>query len=256
MPEKVLEFIADIYIEDKTRIKLGKEKYIEMNIQNGIRQGCTASTVLFKLITYKIFEELEHKCKGIIYGRRNVMCLFFADDGLLISNNLDEAKHQIKILNSVAKKYGLEINRDKSKCLIYNMESKPRETEEIEVVQKIKYLGLIIQDKKDILDKQRERIVGQIRKLGNMSYSIIMKSGHRVLIGKTYWKSIVLPSALCGAELITLRELDIAEIRKWCLLKNSECPIICMHSSIARRNWNWKHESKNWKNEDTVFENN
>ena len=136
------------------------------------------------------------------------------------------------------------------------MESKPRETEEIEVVQKIKYLGLIIQDKKDILDKQRERIVGQIRKLGNMSYSIIMKSGHRVLIGKTYWKSIVLPSALCGAELITLRELDIAEIRKWCLLKNSECPIICMHSSIARRNWNWKHESKNWKNEDTVFENN
>ena len=93
MPEKVIEFIADIYIEDKTRIKLGKEKYIEMNIQNGIRQGCTASTVLFKLITYKIFEELEHKCKGIIYGRRNMMCLFFADDGLLISNNFDQGCH-------------------------------------------------------------------------------------------------------------------------------------------------------------------
>ena len=88
------------------------------------------------------------------------MCLFFADDRLLLSNNLEEAKRHIKILNSVAKKYGLFINRDKSKCLIYNMENKLGEIKEIKVAQNIRYLGLIIQDKKDIIENLRETIVG------------------------------------------------------------------------------------------------
>ena len=32
------------------------ERSIEMEVESGIRQGCTASTVLFKLITYRIIE--------------------------------------------------------------------------------------------------------------------------------------------------------------------------------------------------------
>ena len=202
------------YVADKTKIKLREEAYIEMNIENGIRQGCTASTVFFKLITYKIIEELEKKCKGVMYGHKEIMCLFFADDGILISDNVNDARQQILILNEVIGKYGLMINKKKSKCMIYNMKDKPEEIEEIEVVNSIKYLGVFIQDSMDIFGKQREKLIGQAKKLGNFSYSIIMKSCHKVLIGKTYWKIIALPSILYGAELVTLSMKDIEKMQR------------------------------------------
>ena len=54
---KIIDFIVRIYREDSTKIQLEKNKEIEIEVTiSGIRQGCTASTVLFKLITYKIIE--------------------------------------------------------------------------------------------------------------------------------------------------------------------------------------------------------
>ena len=46
-------------MEDSTKIQLEKNKEIEIELTSGIRQGCTASTVLFKLITYNIIEEMK-----------------------------------------------------------------------------------------------------------------------------------------------------------------------------------------------------
>ena len=61
---KIIDFIVRIYREDSTTIQLEKNKEIEIEVTSGIRQGCTASTVLFKLITYKIIEEMR-KTEGI-----------------------------------------------------------------------------------------------------------------------------------------------------------------------------------------------
>ena len=57
---------------------------------------------MFKLITYKIIEEMEKKCKGVSYGSKKIACLFFSDDGLLIS------KEQIEYLIKIARKYEVE----------------------------------------------------------------------------------------------------------------------------------------------------
>ena len=48
---KIIDFTVRIYREDNTKIQLEKNKEIEIEVTSGIRQGCTASTVLFKLIT-------------------------------------------------------------------------------------------------------------------------------------------------------------------------------------------------------------
>ena len=69
-------------MEDSTKIQLEKNKEIEKEVvTSGIRQGCTASTVLFKLITYKIIEEMR-KTEGIKILGLKIACLFYADDGL------------------------------------------------------------------------------------------------------------------------------------------------------------------------------
>ena len=61
---KIIDCIVRIYMEDSTKIQLEKNQEIEIEVTSGIRQGCTASTVLFKLITYKIIEEMR-KTEGI-----------------------------------------------------------------------------------------------------------------------------------------------------------------------------------------------
>ena len=209
---ELLDFIASTYQGDKTRISLNSQEII-MNISNGIRQGCTASTVLFKLITYKIIEKLDKECNGVRYGSRKLVSLFFADDGLLLSSNIEDARLQIATLTTEGRKYGLEINKDKSQCLIFNMKEKPVEIEGIEVTDQIKYLGIMLKNTREVFSEQRIKMINQAKQMANMSYSVVSRSCHRTMIGKTYWKCIVLPSVLFGAELVNFRETDLKQLQ-------------------------------------------
>ena len=47
-----------MYSGDKTFLRLGG-KVAEVEVTSGIRQGCTASTLFFKIVTFIILERLE-----------------------------------------------------------------------------------------------------------------------------------------------------------------------------------------------------
>ena len=59
----ILSAPTNTHTDNSTRITRG-EMEKEMDTQSGIRHGCTGSTVLFKLTTYRIIQELEEKEKG------------------------------------------------------------------------------------------------------------------------------------------------------------------------------------------------
>ena len=48
--------------------------------------------------------------------------------------------------------------------------------------------------------------------MANITYSVIERSCNKLLIGKTFWKTIVLPSILYGTNIINLTEDNINEI--------------------------------------------
>ena len=56
----IINIVAKIYTKDETIIKMG-DREEKIKIGSFIKQGCTASTVFFKLITYEIMKELEEK---------------------------------------------------------------------------------------------------------------------------------------------------------------------------------------------------
>ena len=61
---------------------------------------------------------------------------------------------------------------------------------------------MIVQAKRNVFEGQKnEMMKKKIKRLSMMINSVIEKSWHRVMMGKTYWKGVVLPSALYGAEL-------------------------------------------------------
>ena len=87
---------------------------------------------------------------GVRVGDRTVRCLFFADDGLLISGSVGEAEEQIRVLEEVGRYYGLNIHKGKSKVLIFNREQQPSSVGGIKVEKKFRYLGLDIEHMRDL----------------------------------------------------------------------------------------------------------
>ena len=212
---KIIDFIVRIYREVSAKIQLEKNKEIEIEVTSGIRQGCTASTVLFKLITYKIIEEMR-KTEGIQILGPKITCLFYADDGLILAKDKEKAERSIEIIREIGLKYGLQLNERKSQCILFNTKEKYEKISNIEVVEEIKYLGVIVQAKRNVFEGQRNEIMKKkkIKRLSVMTNSVIEKSCHRVMMGKTYWKGVVLPSALYGAEVIDMKAEEIDKLQK------------------------------------------
>ena len=73
------------------------KKKTEIEVTSGKIQGCTASTVLFKLITHEIVEKMR-KTEGIKILGPKTTCLFYADDGLILEKDKEKAERSIKII--------------------------------------------------------------------------------------------------------------------------------------------------------------
>ena len=212
---RIIDNIAEIYQNDQTIVKIREDLQIEFGITNGIRQGCNLSPTLFKILTYKIMECLEKKCAGFNLGSMKINSIFYADDSLILAENRNDAEKSIECLRKESEKYGLRINDSKSNIIIFNDKDEIKETEisGIKVEQKIKYLGVLIDGKRNMFDSQKKEMINKAKKMENMTYGIIERSCNRVMIGKTYWKDVVLPSILHAVEIIDLTKEEIKKLQ-------------------------------------------
>ena len=197
----VVDLVARLYSEDRTELTLGDKKE-EIRVNSGIKQGCPFSTTLFKIVTFMIIKELEEK--GISYDvdGENISSLWFADDSMLFARTREDAENNLRVVEEVGEKYGLKINREKSKVLIYGNGEKYSELSGLEVVESIKYLGMDVGTDKDMFKEQKGKMRERGKKYENLTYSVISKSCNRLMMGKTYWKGVVIPSVMYGAGLM------------------------------------------------------
>jgi hypothetical protein len=67
---------------------------------------------------------------------------------------------------------------------------------------------------RDIFRKHKDNMFKKAQKLANTTYSVIARSCNKLMIGKTYWKTLVLPSILYGNSLISFPEKDIERLQR------------------------------------------
>ena len=134
------------------------------------------------------------------------------DDGMSFAKSIKEAEEVIDETIRISRKYGLEINKRKCQILIYNMKEKPESIRDIDVNSKFRYLGITISDTKNCFKEQKKKMLEKARKLANMIYPIIKQSCSKIIIGKTLWKSIALPSVLFGASVIDMTKQQIERL--------------------------------------------
>merc|ERR1712030_212411 len=80
---QIIDIIVQMYNEDYTVIQLGNMKQ-KINVTGGIRQGCCISTLLFKMVTFKIIEALRKEKKYKV-GKFDDNSIWLADDATRLS---------------------------------------------------------------------------------------------------------------------------------------------------------------------------
>ena len=117
-----------------------------------------------------IISELNSRGTGYKDDTIKINSLYFADDGLLLANNIEDATNNLKMVMQISREFGLEINKEKSNIIIFNMEQQPDTIEDIKVVNKIKYLGIEIDNKRNYFKTQRQNMLTKARKMANLTY--------------------------------------------------------------------------------------
>ena len=83
----------------------------------------------------------------------------------------------IKILKDTASIYGLKVNENKSKVLQVRGTERPRKVGGLEVVDRVRYLGVTLGGKgRDIFKYERESLIGKAQKKVTAIKSYIKKS--------------------------------------------------------------------------------
>merc|ERR1711875_143339 len=193
--------IVQMYKDDHTVIKLGTMKE-KVEVTSGIRQGCCISTLLFKLVTFKIIEELRKEKKYKI-GKFEDNSIWLADDATLIAQDMKTLKKLLECLGRVGEKYGLKINEKKTKIMRLKGYRKFEEIKGYEMVTEATYLGTKIGGKgRDIFKKENEDLLEKADKKVNMVMAEVQKSADKVIVGKAIWKLVTMPSILFGRAVV------------------------------------------------------
>ena len=212
----LIDIITRLYSGDCTQVFCEGDGIGGVEVTTGIRQGCTGSPLLFLMVINIIIEKLCNTGMGYRDDQFYIPTVFYADDGLMLARSRSEAEKMMNVLREVALECGLEINNGKSQCVVYcgrrNWE-KFGHIDGIRVTNQMKYLGTVVNDGRGYFRLHRKNKIQLGEKMSNMAYSVIARSCSRVVIGKAYWKNVVLPSVLSGSAMIlwTVEELKMLQ---------------------------------------------
>lgn len=169
------------------------------------------SPLLFSVYVGEIVDMINQaKCQGVYVNENapNLASLLFADDLAGVADSVGRLQKIIDVISNFCKKWGLKINLDKTKIMVFRNGGPLRQNKkwfldgtQIEVINQYKYLGMIFTPKliwtacQKTLAAQARKAVFLIRRYDHACNSMPVK---------TLWKlfdTLVTPILLYGAEI-------------------------------------------------------
>ena len=84
----------------------------------GLKQGDPLSPLLFNLALQKMIQSIKMVTSGIKIGKEQLNVLAYADGSALIGKNEIEIRKLFVETENIARKFGLQINQEKTKYMI------------------------------------------------------------------------------------------------------------------------------------------
>ena len=97
---KMWRIIKNLYTKVESCVLLGSEKTDFFGIDEGVRQGCVLSPILFSIFINKLATDVINSGLGITVKDSKVALLLYADDIVLIASSRDDLKKGLEIVNN------------------------------------------------------------------------------------------------------------------------------------------------------------
>jgi len=116
LSRKIIIILMLLYESTSSQVWDGRALSDPFDIDQGVKQGCLLSPVLFSLYLNDLHDSLPG---GASVGGLNVKVLMYADDLVLLSNCPMELQRMIDALALYCDTWGLQVNLDKSNILVF-----------------------------------------------------------------------------------------------------------------------------------------
>jgi hypothetical protein len=179
---KIVCVLRDMYSKLRSCVQSSEGSISELfTCITGTRQVCMLSPFLFIFYLNELIKQADtNQCKGIFVNEshQNVSMLLYADDLVLVGDNIRHVQHLLDNLSSFCVKWGLSVNMEKTKFMVFRNGGIVRKNEKVyfngeklKLVSCYKYLGLIISSRlswspaQKTLSEQAEKAMNCIRRL-------------------------------------------------------------------------------------------
>ena len=201
VPPSLLNIIRSLHDGMKAEITVDGAITPEIEVTNGLRQGCTIAPTLFNLYfnlvmgqwytkRHSFGTEVHYKCGGKLVGERTrrplkntVTKLQFADDAALVCSSRKGVERSARVLDQVAPKRGLTLSLQKTKLMVAGTWSEEDlqpiviRGDSIEVVSEFCYLGSIVEMHGEVPNDAEDKIARDSRPFGVLCRPVIQDKG-------------------------------------------------------------------------------
>jgi hypothetical protein len=173
----ILNIIMNMYTNVKSKVLFQGVETDFFSVDEGVKQGCVLSPIIFCIYINELAKMIKNKNLGVSIFGKQIGCLFWADDVVLIGDNDNDLKQLLDTASDFSNKWKLSFNYDKSNVLITSQRVNVHRKWQlcnsfINEVNEYKYLGVIIS-----------------RNLSDHSHiEEVVKKGNRII---AYIKSII-----------------------------------------------------------------
>lgn len=136
----------------------------QIEIRRGVRQGCILSPMLFNLYSEKIFTlALDEISAGIVINGKYDNKIRYADDTLILADNMQDLQTMVNRVCAVSTEYGLAMNIKKIKFMVIS-KNPPQNIQlivdgkQVQRVQHYKNSGTIVNEQADSQQEVLARI--------------------------------------------------------------------------------------------------
>ena len=144
--------LKTLYENDICQVKVGNNLTKTFLANQGVKQGCILSPLLFNIFLADLPEYLSGvACNPVkLHESNHVSCIMWADDIVLLSESEEGLQSMLDSLSLYTKKNGMQINEKKTKAMIFNKSGKyirrsfNFDNERIFTTNSYKYLGFIV----------------------------------------------------------------------------------------------------------------
>ena len=238
---KLLDAIKSLYVNCRAAVRIDGKLSDWFDVNNGVRQGCTISPLLFIIYMDKLIKDSNLKGK-VVLGNNEVSSLAYADDLCLFSSSEEELQSNINDLEVACRNFGMKINSSKIQVMHVGKTRKSINCtlngNLLEQVSQFKYLGCMFSEDGSLNKEFEHRKINGNKLVAQLRSHVFCKKELSTETKLLIHNSIYRPTIMYGSESWVdsanlIHDLEVADMK-----------VIRMISGVSRRD-QWENRISN-----------